>query len=291
MTAAPSRTLLAAAAACALALLVFGAALTRALGLAPGRADTFEQPAVAAAAHIEQPAPLSADALLLAVDNDPFQPDRQRPPGRYRLPGDVDPPPPPPPPAAPPPPAFRLVGTAVAADGGLALIQLADEPARLLASGEWLAGYRLGEITPQSAVMANDERALTLRLADAQQRGAPQAAAQQQRGGMMRGQGQGGGPGGGPGARAGGVEAPLIEALIQRARQNGANDAMIQALQRMIEQRGIGAVGDISIQDGRMIIRSGDGRSMSTFNMGPNQTPPPPPRRPDTLSAPLRLDY
>jgi hypothetical protein len=289
MNPAPSRELLAAVAACALALLLFAGTLLRAVTVSAGGAVAAGPVAPALAAGSHGAEPLSMEALLLAVESDPFRPDRRRAAARYRLPGDVDPPPPPPPPEEPTPPPFRLLGTAIAGETGLALVQLADAPARLLATGEWLAGYRLHQVTSQSATMVSDERSITLLVPGPQaQRVAAQPAPQPGRGAMM---GRGGQQPQAAQVRMSAAEAALAEAVMERARQSGATEQMVQMIQRMIQERGLGAVGDINIESGRMIIRSADGRSTSTMNTGntPPPAPPIPPRpRPDTLSAPLR---
>lgn len=168
---------------------------------------------------------LSMDALRLAVDADPFQPERRRHPDRYLLPGErvSDEPAPEPPPVPP----FRIVGTAVSPAGNLALIQLEDLPPRVLAVGESLLGYVLERVDGEFATMTGPQRSVTLPvtkmvLADAN---AGRGRAARGRGQQQRGND--------PGRQ-------LEEA---RARQQ----EIMELLREQIRQRG-GDVGEMRIQ-------------------------------------------
>jgi hypothetical protein len=261
----PSRALIAAAALLAVALFVFGSALVRAIIVEPvlaADADTHASPVQAVAdSHREEP--LGMDELLAALDNDPFQPDRRRAPVRYRLPGDVDPPPPPPPPAPPPVPDFRVAGTAVAPEGGFAVMRIGEGQTRVLAVGEYMAGYRLERVSAGSVIMKNDAHEVTVSVPG------PSASVAAARPAAP--------PGRAPApaqrpqqSREMSVEqAAMLNALLERARAQGATPQMLQALQRMIQERGLDAMGgmDIQIQGGGMSIS---------------------PRRPDTTSVPLQ---
>jgi hypothetical protein len=258
-----SRALIVSAVAFTVALFVFGSALVRALA-----SDTVTEPpptpSAADTTDGAEPAerPLSADALMLAVENNPFQPDRSRPAARYRLPGDVDPPPPPPPPPPPALPDFRVTGTAVLPQGGFAVLGIGDAPPRVLAIGEYLGGYMLAGVTSETATMKNDEREITLLVPGPSARpaaAAPAAAAPRGPGaGAGRGmqQGRQATPQANPREQA--LQAELLDALLRRAQADGATPQMLQAIERMIQQRGIQNIGtmDVQIQNGTMTIRT-----------------------------------
>lgn len=168
---------------------------------------------------------LTMDALRLAVDADPFQPERRRHPDRYLLPGErlSDEPAPEPPPLPP----FRIVGTAVSPAGNLALIQVEDLPPRVLGVGESLLGYVLERVDGEFATMTGPQRSVTLPvtkmvLADAN---AGRGRAARGRGQQQRGND--------PGRQ-------LEEA---RARQQ----EIMELLREQIRQRG-GDVGEMRIQ-------------------------------------------
>lgn len=146
------------------AVILFGRALAGALVIEPVPPAAGD-PADGAAADETDAArrPLSSEALALAVDADPFQPDRRRHPDRYRLPGDVEPPAPALPPPPPPPPPFRLIGTGIAADGGVAVIEI-ENTARVLSVGETYLGYTLTAVEPDNALMTGAEQAVRLPL-------------------------------------------------------------------------------------------------------------------------------
>jgi hypothetical protein len=252
MNGAPARSLVAAAVVFTVALFVFGSALVRALGTAsvvPADGPVWQPPPHDTAAGQQ----LSAEALQLAVDHDPFMPDRARPAARYRLPGDVDPEPPPAPPAAPPPPAFALRGTTVGTGetASYALIQVGDAQPRFVAVGGVISGFQLSRVTTDAAIVTDGERELLLRLAGPAQhiaaqpepqrgrtmqmpaRNAPTPAQQQQQ------------------ARERAMQ--MVEAL-ERARQQGAPPEVLQALQRALEQAGAVPGQRIQINPGAEII-------------------------------------
>ncbi len=151
------RRMVVAALTLAAAALTFGYAIVRAVTLDAVRAttetrtskDNKETPAAGAAAKQA----LSREDLMLAVDHDPFQADRQRPPERYRLPGEEVPmeePPPPPPPPAPP---FRVLGTIVTNDGGVAVIESQGAVSRVVGVGETLFGFKLTAVNNSTATV------------------------------------------------------------------------------------------------------------------------------------------
>lgn len=233
----PRRGLVAAAIVFTVSLFVFGSALVRALGT-----DTAT-PLAEAAGDADGTAPLAAEALstealMLAIDNDPFQPTRERPAERYRLPGDVDPEPPPPPAEPSPLPPFFLQGTIVAAEPtrSIALIQLGEDgtPA-LLPVGSTLAGFRVAEVTREAVVMTDGERQVWLRVPGPQQ---TVAAAPPLRLGNNNSR-----------ERNNSRSQPIPEAAervrqqvmqmmqqLQAARQAGASPEVLQAMQQAIER-------------------------------------------------------
>ncbi|MGH7467662.1 MAG: hypothetical protein ACRENP_06700 [Longimicrobiales bacterium] len=163
-------------AACALsgACLAFGYTLVRAVVVVPMRSPetgqvkpaTAEQtpPAPASSAKSASNGRLSRSDLMLAVDHDPFRPDRQRPPERYRMPGEeiVEEEPPPPP---PPPPPFRVLGTIVTPEGGVAVIETQGSVPRVVGVGESLFGFRLAAVNPSTAtVEGNGGRNYSLQI-------------------------------------------------------------------------------------------------------------------------------
>jgi len=152
------------------ALLVFGIALARALTLEP----VTSAPPVQAASESPRgaettPAPLvpseaklSAGDIALAVDHDPFQPDRTRP-APYRLPGE-DVPSVAAMPELPAAPEFYVTGVVQDGDRGIALIKLPDQTSQVIGVGESVLGYRLERVGPTSATMVGARGTIELQL-------------------------------------------------------------------------------------------------------------------------------
>jgi hypothetical protein len=200
----------------------------------------------ASAPPITQPPELalSMDALRLAVDADPFQPERKRHPDRYLLPGErvTDEPPPEPPPVPP----FRIVGTAVSPAGNLALIQVEDLPPRVLAVGESLLGYVLERVDGEFATMTGPQRSVTLPVTKM-----VLANAEEGRGRAGRGRGAQ--------TQRGNAQGRQLDEA--RARQQ----EIMELLREQIRQRG-GDVGEMRIQfDGR---GRGGGEDVFFFESG-----------------------
>lgn len=226
--------------ACALATILFITALAGAV-----RVDL---PDPAAPVHHDPdgaplpPPALDQQALLLAVESDPFRADRQRSAFRYRLPGDVDPEPEPPPPPAPTPPDFMLRGTALSATGSSALIQVGDATPLMIAEGQHVLGYRLERVSPTSATLSGAAGVVTIDMPPPAQQIAVQETAPRGRERDARAQT----------AR----ERAQIQQLLRRAREAGMPPQTIQSLMRMIEQRGIGNLGEIEFgPNGTMVMR------------------------------------
>jgi hypothetical protein len=166
---------------------------------------------------------VTGDEILDAVNHDPFQPSRTPSPQRYLLPSERT--------AAtatrPDPrrrgPELRLVGSAVGAERGVAMIQVGDGAPVALVRGEFVEGYRLAAVEPDVAILEGELETLTLPLMAQLERGrasaqrgaaAPTAqgpqvnprdmeALQNRVQELLQGLGRGGGmgPGGGMGAR------------------------------------------------------------------------------------------
>jgi len=259
MNGSPGRGLIAAAALFTVALFVFGTTLVRALDPAPGiqaapTPGSRPEPAVPATSN--EDGSLTMDALLLAVDNDPFTPERTRSGERYRLPGDVDPEPPPAPPEPPPVPQFRLSGTVVTSEGGLALIQVGEDAPRMLTVGEFMQGYRLTNVTAAGATMANDERELQLRVPSPSR--VAQAPAAPQRGANARGRPS--------------VDPRQLQQLVERARASGATPQMLESLMRMVQERGLTNIDQMEVGPNGFSFRSGntDVRSATRVRVVPD---------------------
>lgn len=241
----PRRGLIAAAIVFTVSLFVFGSALVRALGTgtaAPLDGTAGDAVVTAAPAPEQQ---LSTEALMLALDNDPFQPTRERPAERYRLPGDADPEPPPPPPEPAPLPPFLLHGTIVDPQPArsAALIQLGEDgsPA-LLPVGSTLAGFRVAEVTREAVVMTDGEREVWLRVPGPQQ---TVAAAPPTRRESRNARERGNMPPSPLPPAAERVRQQVMQMMqqLQAARQAGASPEVLQAMQQAIE-RAAGQAGD-----------------------------------------------
>lgn len=170
------RTFVVAAVGLAAAALLCAAALVRALTFemtAPtagsvGVAAAPEVPELpAVAATVPSEGTLDMESLALAVDHDPFQPDRSRP-EPYRLPGDevvIETPAEPEPPPTPP---FRVIGTALIDEGlGLALVQAEDGTQQMMKVGETLYGYRLQRVDSEAATVMGQGWTVTLMVESA----------------------------------------------------------------------------------------------------------------------------
>jgi len=205
--------------------LVFGVTLARAITAEPEpraesppqvRASTDDPEPVTPAPRVPSERRLDRDAIRLAVDNDPFQPDRRRAEA-YVMPGEnieVEAPPPP-----PPPPPFRLLGTAQSDSGGFAVMQVEDAPPKVLGLGESMMGYRLEEIDGVMATLTGQGRTLTITVADA----APQPDTRR-------------GARGARGAR--GNQTNPAQAAIERMQQQLMNGERLQQMIQQLRERG-----------------------------------------------------
>lgn len=236
-------------AALAMAAILFVAALARAIAVEPPPnvdpmvPDPVVEPDGDAAVPPPDPSrPITLDAVRMAADADPFQPDRQRAP-RYILPSerqtDVEGPPPPPP--APP---FRLVGTAVVGQGGLAVLTLDDDeqPPRLLEVGDFMEGYRLTRVQPFGATMEGMGRSLDLHVTPPSPN--PQVASESRSGRTSRGQR----------GREMDVNERVRAQLMRQfdlLRERGASQ---QVLQQFLERMRDAGIEELSTDDGRISI-------------------------------------
>ena len=282
----PSRTLIGAAAAFTIALFLFGGALLRAFGTDPVLLPPPAEPAEAADDEASGANPsLSADALRLAVENDPFTPERRAPVERYRLPGDVEPEPPPPPPLPPPPPAFRVAGTVVTGDAGMALISVGDVPPRMMSVGDALMGYRLSNVTAGTATMSNEDNDIVLRVPPPSRQVAVEtdnnARNRNQRGGNTQQQGRQN--------AAPAMNPAMLQQLVERARAAGATPQMLESIMRMVSERGLGSIENLEIGPNGFTVRGNGGATMMRMQSAPARDQPvtttrPVPRpRPDTM--------
>jgi hypothetical protein len=133
-------------------LTLAGFALRRALVL---DVDTMRLPGVAPAElpDFRNHSGDSPDRHLLAVEADPFRPERRRPAERFRLPGEavsealaVEE-------THPQSGTVQLIGTVVMPNGGsFAMTQVGGEPPRMMRVGESIGGYSLRSIDRGRAV-------------------------------------------------------------------------------------------------------------------------------------------
>jgi hypothetical protein len=215
--------LIAAGAALAAAVLLFGSTLAGAMGaddvvVPPARVS--EPPSDSAAVASEE---IGMQAVNEAVAVDPFSAERTPPAEPYRLPTDPeDAPPPPPPPAPPAVPAFRLVGTVQTPTGGVALIQVDNATPRMMNVGESVNGYVVEKVDATSAILAQADRRVTLGL----QQPLSRPAAGRRGGPVLPGRGALQGP-------AAQKEAALQELQqMMRARENGITIELPQRVRR-----------------------------------------------------------
>jgi hypothetical protein len=145
----------------ALALALLGAAVRGAV-----RIDPLPDSVTAAAPAtipdpIRSPAP-AAQAVLAAVERDPFSPDRRPPADRYRMPGEA--------PAAATArgtgaPVIQLHGVVLLpSGGGMAALYAAGRSAQVVRVGQTFEGYRLVRVGPGEAVLEGPDDTLTLRF-------------------------------------------------------------------------------------------------------------------------------
>jgi hypothetical protein len=153
-----------AAVACAATLGVALVAAERAIRLDPlPRAVTPPRPMPSSQVSVRTAT--GRDVVRLAVEHDPFRPERRPPPARFRMPGEG--------PAGGadsaalgPELAMRLIGTAVTAPGrGFAMCQAGEAAPRLVRVGESFAGFTLRSVERGRALFrAPDGRTLDLRV-------------------------------------------------------------------------------------------------------------------------------
>ena len=116
-----------------------------------------------------KPGDPSGVLVLSTVARDPFRPDRRRPPGRYRLPGEEVPVAAPAytaPAYTPPPPSysFRNLGTVVLPDGsGLAAVAGQSGEGRVLRVGQSIDGFQVTRIAPGVVTLRGADTTLVLR--------------------------------------------------------------------------------------------------------------------------------
>lgn len=149
----------------AASLLLLGAVAAEARWIEPLPAAPAPPRAAAMPRVTPRAAALSDDAILAAVARNPFRPDRRRPSGRYRMPGQA-PPAAPTMPAAPPAMAYniRLLGTVVLPDGaGLAALAGQTGESRIVKTGQSFEGFRVTRVTHGGATLRGADTTLVLR--------------------------------------------------------------------------------------------------------------------------------
>lgn len=113
---------------------------------------------------------VTQDEILEAVNQDLFLPTRTAPPQPYLLPSERRPAAARREPQRPRAPQIRVVGTALAGDFGLALVQVGDTLPTAVLLGESVEGYRLASVEPDRAVFQREEETLALPVVAAQLR-------------------------------------------------------------------------------------------------------------------------
>jgi hypothetical protein len=167
-----SRTFVLSVAGVTVAALLCAVALARALTVDPVEPSSLAPMGVASiaeiaaadgpAARVPSEGVLEMESLALAVDHDPFMPDRSRA-ASYRLPGEfverpvVEREP------EPDPPPFRVVGTAQVGGAGIALVQVENSTApEIVKVGESLFGYRLQRVETEAATLVGQGQSFRL---------------------------------------------------------------------------------------------------------------------------------
>lgn len=237
------------AVACAAAAILFGTAFVGALSvepLPPAAPAISDSAAVDSPRALRQLTPLTNDALMLAVDSDPFRPERQRSPERYRLPGEELPAMPEEPPPPPPAPPFRLIGTAITPAGGLAVIEI-EGNTRVVDVGESLLGYTLAEVDAERATMVGPQRTVHLPLVAMETDDAGGGNRSRQERGRGRSE-----------EEARDAARNAAREMVERIRQSGGNitPQMLQMLQRLQQEGRDVEVQVAPGQGGRMMIRT-----------------------------------
>jgi hypothetical protein len=169
------------------AIVVFGMSVTGAL---LPEADAASPATVVASADVAESTPVGSslidpeetlvptrfsgavpdEVLSMAVERAPFDPERQAPGERYRMPDErvvvrrEDPPPP----ERPAPPEFQILGTVASPNGGVAVVRLAGGPARVVSVGTEVEGYRVRAIESGAVVMSGQGWDMTFAVADPQ---------------------------------------------------------------------------------------------------------------------------
>ena len=249
----------------AVALVVFGIVVTRALAGSAGEPAQITAPG----ATLEVAEPVTARAnrprvgreeLQVAADFAPFDPTRTPPETRYQLPGDrVEPViEVPEAPARPetPPPAFQVLGTVADANGGIAVIRIGDGTPQLATMGQQIQGYRVAGISAARVQMEGDGRTLNLAVANA----APSAARATNNSRQQSTRG-------GQAARAAGGNAQgNAQGNAGRATGNAtATNATAQAMRARLEAAAAALGGQARVTqgpNGQMIVTGANGRQI-----------------------------
>lgn len=153
---------LAAGAALAGALLLFGTLLVQAMITTPVTVTEAAEWVPPQERAVEPAA--DDDVLAMAARQAPFAPGRRGTAQPYRMPGDrmEEPERPEPQPELPPAPDFRLLATVAGGETGTVVLQTEDGPPRVLRTGQQVLGYRVASIENGRALMESPERSVEL---------------------------------------------------------------------------------------------------------------------------------
>jgi hypothetical protein len=149
-----TRAVLAAGSGVAFAIFLMTLAVWRAVGIEPIAPVPDDDAPPAFERRVSPRANISEAALTLAADTDPFRPERTRP-----VPGEV---------MEEDPAAnvdrvasiVRLIGTVVLPDdGGLAMLRVGEDPARVVRVGQLIGALRLVRVEPGRATLVTTDGA------------------------------------------------------------------------------------------------------------------------------------
>jgi hypothetical protein len=251
-----SRTFVLAAAGVTAAGLLCAVALARALTVEPVApaemtpAGVATQPEIVAAsipaARVPSEGVLEMESLALAVDHDPFMPDRRRA-EPYRLPGEMVERAMPVRREEPDPPPFRVIGTAQVGDQGIALVEVENSSyPEVVKVGETLFGYRLQRVETEAATMVGQGQAFRLAVERGEAQNSRSRGDDDDRGRNSRNQ------------RAAAAALERAQSVLEQLRERGMPTEMMEQILR--QQVGPRLRGDIQVvpDDGRnrVIIRA-----------------------------------
>jgi hypothetical protein len=223
------------------------------------------QPEIVAAsmppARVPSEGVLEMESLALAVDHDPFMPDRRRA-EPYRLPGEYVERPMPVRREEPEPPPFRVIGTAQVGDQGIALVEVENSSyPEVVKVGETLFGYRLQRVETEAATMVGQGQAFRLAV----ERGAVQSSRRRVEEDEGRGRN-------GRNSRQTAEAMERAQAVLEQLRERGLPTEMME---QVIRQQ----VGGRTMRD--IEIVPNDGRNRAIIRVRPDTSTVELPRTPE----------